>query len=35
MTARTVFKSEEDKRQYVAQCDADFEDRLDKMMKQI
>lgn len=35
MTARTVFKSEEDKRQYVAQCDADFEERLDKMMKQI
>ena len=35
MIARTKFKSESEKLKYVCECDADFEQRLDKMMKQI
>ena len=35
MIAKTVFGSEEEKKRYVNECDRDFEDRLDKMMKEI
>lgn len=35
MIAKTAFKSEEEKKSYVLECDRDFEDRLDRMMKDI
>ena len=35
MIARTRFADEKDKEKYVLECDADFEARLDKMMKEI
>ncbi|MBQ9117464.1 MAG: hypothetical protein IJY04_10605 [Clostridia bacterium] len=35
MIAKTKFKNEEEKREYVRYCDADFEVRLDKMMADI
>lgn len=35
MIAKTKFVSEAEKREYVYACDADFEQRLDKMMKNI
>ena len=35
MTAKTTFESEAEKKAYVLECDADFEHRLDRMMKDI
>lgn len=35
MIARYTFENEEDKRKYVLDCDADFEARLDRVMKDI
>ena len=35
MIAKTTFASEEEKKAYVLECDADFETRLDRMMKDI
>ncbi len=35
MIARTKFQSEEEKREYVRACDADFEARLDEVMKDV
>ena len=35
MIAKNVFKSEDEKKRYVYECDKDFEDRLDRMMKDI
>lgn len=35
MIARTKFQNEEEKREYVRACDADFENRLDEVMKDV